>query len=64
MIKTKYNAVQTLKLLKKFDPKIRLNFLYSNTQENYFELTVDENSLFKQEMLEDIQNGDIPESFL
>jgi len=64
MIKTKYNALQTIKLLKKFDPKLRLNFLYSNTQENYFEITVDEDSLFKQEMLEDIENGDIPESFL
>ena len=45
MIKTKYNALQTIKLLKKFDPKLRLNFLYSNTQENYFEITVDEDSL-------------------
>jgi hypothetical protein len=56
IIKTKFNQTQALQLFRKFDTNTKLEFLYSDAGKNYFEVFINKNSLFKQEMLEDIQN--------
>jgi len=38
--------------------------LYNDDSKNYFEVLILKNSIFAQEILEDIQSGNIPESFL
>jgi hypothetical protein len=55
IIKTKKNYSQALKLFRKFDASARIDFLYANENVNYFEVFVKEDSLFKQEMLDDIE---------
>ena len=64
IIKTKYNQTQALQLFRKFDTNTTIEYLYSDAGKNYFEVFIKQDSLFRQEMLEDIENGDIPESFL
>ena len=64
IIKTKYDRIKVQTLLYKFDPKAKVNFMYSQNKTNYFEITINKNSLFSQEMLEDIEAWILPETFL
>lgn len=64
MLRTKDSQEKLKSLLITFDPDIQVDFLYQMDQENYFELTLSEESLFAQEMLPDIKQGKIPESFI
>gem|GEM_PF-1457389 len=64
IIKTKLKKENVLKLLRKFDEKIRVDFMYLDEKNNFFELFINKQSIFALEMLDDIKNGNIPESFL
>jgi len=63
LIKTKYAKSQLKKLFDKFDTKIKLDLMYSDSGEDYYEVFIDEDSIFRQEMLEDIESGNLPENF-
>lgn len=64
IIKSKFLKEKVEKTISMFDEKLKVNFLYESDWDNYFEIIVSEDSIFKREMLEDIENGNIPESFL
>lgn len=64
MIATKYSQSQVQTLLSKFDAQIEVKLLYISDDTNYFELTISQQSIFAQEILQDIQDGTIPESFV
>jgi hypothetical protein len=38
--------------------------MYSSGKQKYFEIFLQKDSLFRQEMLEDIESGILPESFV
>jgi len=64
IISTKYSEKKTFSLFKKFDEKIKLDFLYKNWNYNFFEVFISKNSIFANEILEDIKSWNIPERFL
>jgi len=64
IIKTKYSQKKVLWLFKTFDKKVKLDFLYNDETKNYFEVFISKDSIFSQEILEDIKSWNIPESFL
>jgi hypothetical protein len=64
IVKTKHSEAKTKKLFHTFDKSIVLASLYSIDDLNYLEVTIPEDSLFRQEMLEDIESGILPETYL
>ena len=64
IISTKYDNKKVYNLFKKFDDKIKLDFLYKDWKNNVFEIFISKNSIFAEEILEDIKYWNIPESFL
>jgi len=64
IVKTKYSAEKTQKLFRTFDASATLEPLYEIGGKNYFEITIAEDSIFRQEMMEDIEQGILPESYL
>ena len=64
IIKTKHDFQKTLKLFHTFDTGIVLETLYDIDGVNYFEVGISEDSLFRQEMFEDIEKGILPETYL
>ena len=64
IVKTEYSLTKTQELFAKFDDTTTISFLYETNSENYFEVFLREDSIFRQEMLEDIESGILPESFL
>ncbi|MDA9129244.1 S8 family serine peptidase [Candidatus Gracilibacteria bacterium] len=52
------------KLFATFDTETRIEEMYESDGKNYFEVFLAEDSIFKQEMLEDIELGILPENFL
>jgi hypothetical protein len=51
IIKTKTKKSSLLKKYKKFDKKLKIDFLYNDGKQNYYEFFVSYDSIFKQEML-------------
>jgi len=47
-----------------FDTETKIQEMYESEGKNYFEVFLAENSLFREEMLEDIESGILPENFL
>lgn len=64
IVKTEHSLTKTQELFTKFDDTTTISFLYETNSENYFEVFLREDSIFRQEMLEDIESGILPESFL
>ncbi len=64
IIKTKENKNDLLKKYRKFDEKLKIDFLYSESKQNYYEFFVSNDSIFRKEILEDIGSWNIPDSFL
>lgn len=64
MLKSKLSKENILSTLKKFDENISLNDMFEEDEYHYFELTIKENSLLKQELLENIDSGEVPNNFL
>ena len=44
--------------------KIKIKYIYSEKEINYFDIKISRNSVFDEEMLEDIESWLLPESFL
>jgi hypothetical protein len=51
-------------MLGTFDDSLRIDFMYAADGENYFEVFFAPDSLFRQEMLTDIESGVLPASFI
>lgn len=64
IVKTQYSQEKVEKLFHSFDSETRIEFLYENNSLSYFEVFLGAESIFKQEMMADISNGILPESFL
>ncbi|NDK08446.1 S8 family serine peptidase [Candidatus Gracilibacteria bacterium] len=64
IIKTKFDKEKVIKTLSLFDEKLKVDFMYESEGDNYFEIAISDDSIFRKEMLEDIESGNIPESFL
>jgi len=64
IVKTKYKWVKLTSILRRFDENIKIDFMYSWEGQNYFEVFLSPNSIFRREMLEDIELGILPESFI
>lgn len=60
MIKTKLSQEDVLKLLGKYDENLKLVFQFDEDDFSVYELTVSKNSLLRQELLENIDEGEIP----
>ncbi len=63
IMKTSYDRSTLKELFDKFDSDIQIDFLYDAEDQNYYEVFIDEDSIFRQEMLEDIEAGILPENF-
>lgn len=64
IIRTKYSKSKVRKLFETFDPTIKLEKMYELDGETYFEVFIDKESIFRKEMLEDIESGILPETFI
>jgi len=64
IIKTKHSQWEVEKLFWKFDWDIWINLMYEDEWNNTFEVTIPNDSLFKEEMLEEIESWVMPETFL
>lgn len=64
IIRTKYSKSKVKKLFETFDPTIKLEKMYDLGEETYFEVFIDKDSIFRKEMLEDIESGILPETFI
>ncbi|PIE84889.1 hypothetical protein CSA08_04855, partial [Candidatus Gracilibacteria bacterium] len=64
IIKSKYSKKKILNLFGKFDKNIFIKFMYNNDGEDYYEVFINEDSIFRNEMMSDIESGNLPESFL
>lgn len=64
IIRTKYSKSKVKKLFEAFDSTIKLEKMYEIDEESYFEVFIDKDSIFRQEMLEDIESGILPETFI
>lgn len=64
LIRTKYDEEKVRKTFGIFDENIEISFMYEVWGENYFQITIQENSIFRTEMMEDIDSGVLPSSFL
>lgn len=51
-------------LFHKFDSDTRVETLYNITGINYFEVFISQGSIFRQEMMGNIEKGVLPETFL
>jgi hypothetical protein len=64
MLKTKQSEIETKTLLTKYDEEIQLKLLFNDEGDNYFELTLSEESKIRKELLEDVETGDLPNNLL
>jgi len=64
IVKTRYSKSKLRKTFDLFDTEIQIDRLYDHDDETYFEITMQEDSIFRQEMLEDISSWVLPETFL
>lgn len=64
IVRSTYTAQKVQDTFRSFDSEIGINFLYEEAGKNYFEILIKETSIFKQEMLPDIEQGILPESFI
>ena len=64
IVRSNKSEWEVSKLFQTFDLNTRIEFMYESGGENYFEVFLDEDSIFRQEMLEDIESGILPEVFL
>lgn len=64
MLKTKLSQDDVINTLKKYDENIKIDLLFNEEGYNYFELTISEDSLLRQELLEDVESLEVPNSLL
>lgn len=64
IIQTKKHRTDVLKLFHKFDDTTQIAFMYESEGQNFYEVFLKEDSIFRREMLEDIESGILPESFI
>ena len=64
MLKTKLTKEDILNLLNKFDKNISLNDMFEEEWYNYYEVIINENSILKKELLENIESWEVPSNFL
>jgi len=64
IIKTQYSQEKVEELFHKFDASTKIDFLYGIDGMNYFEVFLRQESLFRQEMMQDVDRGILPETFL
>ncbi len=64
IIKTKLSKKNFLKKYKTFDSALDLKLLYKKGKNKYFELSISEDSILREELLDGIESGEFPESFL
>jgi len=63
IVKTSYSKKKTQSLFAKFDDDTKVVFMYESESKNYMEIFLQEDSIFRQEMLQDIESGILPETF-
>lgn len=64
IVKTKYSHQKAKKLFATFDEAIKMEEMYEVDGEKYYEVFIDKDSVFRKEMLEDIESGILPETFV
>ena len=64
IVRSAKSLPSVLRLFHKFDTSVEVSQLYSLGNKKYYEVTIGAQSIFRQEMLEDIESGILPESFL
>ena len=64
IISSKKTLAQVQKLFATFDSGTQIDFMYESEWTKYFEVFLASDSIFRQEMLEDIESWILPENFL
>jgi hypothetical protein len=64
IVSSSFSLEKMLGLFRPFDESIKAEFLYQIDGENVFEVFITKTSIFAQEMLQDLQEGNVPESLL
>lgn len=64
IIKTKFKKEEILNDYKIYDKSLEVNYLYSDWDKNYYEIIISNNSIFRNEIFENIDQDLIPEKFL
>jgi len=64
IVKTKYSKSKLKDTFALFDDDTKIEYLYDEGDSTYFEVFLREDSIFRQEMLEDIESWILPEKFL
>lgn len=64
IVRSSYDSTKVISRFKTFDTTTKITELYEVSGKNYFEVFIDKDSIFRKEMLEDIENWVLPESFL
>ena len=64
IVRSPRDLAYIMKMFASFDDDTKIESLYTADAKNYFEVFLGKDSIFRQEMLEDIESGILPESFV
>ena len=64
IVETNKNKNQVKSIFEKFEEKTKINYLYNNWKQKYYEVTLPEDWIFVEEILWQIEIWKIPENFL